>query len=106
MTKAVHGSLEKHLGNEAAFWAGIGTKVNRSKWNLGARTAVHGVEVVYETFHSLKSLMLGILVGFFDNFFWNFGFLEFLVVTQSNIVADGDAELFTGEVFVFLEVFF
>ena len=106
MTKTVHSSLEEHFGNQAALWGSVGAEVNGGKWHLCASAAVHSIEVMHEAFHGLQSLMFGIFVGFFDNFFGNFGFLELFVVTQSNVIFDGDIELFASEVLVFFEVFF
>ena len=42
-TKTSFSSFEKHLGNETTWFGGIGAKINRSEWNLGASTGVHGV---------------------------------------------------------------
>ena len=86
MAKTVHGSLEEHLGNQAALWGSIGTEVNGGKWHLSAGAAMHSVEVMYEAFHGLKRLMLSILMGIANYNFWHLCLLELFVIAKGNIV--------------------
>ena len=106
VAKAVHSGFKQHLGNEATFWADIGTKVNRSKWHLGTSAAVHRVEIMNKALHSLECLMLGIIKRCLDDALWHLGFFEFLFVAKSDVVFNFNFKIFTSKLFVFLEVFF
>ena len=105
MTKTIHGCFKKHLGNEAAFWSSVGTEVNGGEWYLCTSAAMHGIEVVYEAFHGLEGLMLGVFMGFFNDLFWDLSLFKLLVVAEGNVVFNSNIELLAGKFFVFLEVF-
>ena len=104
MAKTIHSSFEQHLGNEAAAWANICTKVNTRKWHLSAGAGMHRVEVVDKAFHGLKRLLFDIFISIFYDSFWELEFFDGFFVTVVQILWNFDLELFTGEVLVFLNI--